>query len=174
MLRGLRARLSFANVMATIAVFLSLAAGVAWALERNSVRSKHIVNEQVRKPDIADSALFSSGRVELVTDESTELYARGPFTLTAECSDLPPHARISVDTDTPHSSVSGEFTDPDYGPEESQPAIASAVSYNPDAVAEEFTATAPGGATVSGVAFAAVNTDPDPANVCVFALVIVG
>lgn len=45
-------RLSYANVMATIAVFLTLAGGVAWALDRNSVKSKHIKNNAVTFKDL--------------------------------------------------------------------------------------------------------------------------
>src|SRR5687768_6766220 len=46
----LRERLTYSNVMATIAVFVALG-GAAYALERNSVRSKHIKNGQVRVVD---------------------------------------------------------------------------------------------------------------------------
>ena len=173
---GLRQRLSFANVMATIAVCLSLAGGVAWALERNSVRSRHIVSEQVRKSDIANSALFSSGRVELVADDTAELYASGPLTITAECTlpSPPTFAQITVDTDAPHSSVAGKFSDADYGPEETPPAVASAASADSSVVAEQFSATAPNGTTLTGVAVAGVNVDPDPDKECLFALAILG
>lgn len=54
MLRKLRARLTYANVMSTIAVFLAIGGGLAWALANNSVRSRHIVNGQVKKQDVQD------------------------------------------------------------------------------------------------------------------------
>lgn len=47
----LRERLSYANVMATVAVFLALGGG-AWALARNSVGSGAIKNNSIRSKDI--------------------------------------------------------------------------------------------------------------------------
>ena len=40
------------NVVAYVALFFALGMGTAWALERNSVRSKHIVNGQVKPRDL--------------------------------------------------------------------------------------------------------------------------
>lgn len=60
MLSALRARLSYANVMATIAVFLALGGGAyALTLPRNSVKSKHIGKGQVKRPDIGKNAVTS-------------------------------------------------------------------------------------------------------------------
>jgi hypothetical protein len=42
-----------ANFIAYLALFLALSMGTAWALEKNSVKSKHIVNEQVKGKDLA-------------------------------------------------------------------------------------------------------------------------
>ena len=50
-------KLTYANVMSTIAVFLALTGGLAWALDRNSVKSKHIVNGTIRSIDVAGDAL---------------------------------------------------------------------------------------------------------------------
>jgi hypothetical protein len=55
-------RLSYANVMSTLAVFLALAGGVAYALDRNSVKSKHIKDGQVKLADAQKSA-FGRGTV---------------------------------------------------------------------------------------------------------------
>lgn len=55
--RGLRDRLTYANVAATLALFLALAGGVAWALEQNSVRSEHIRNGEVQVRDTQPGAL---------------------------------------------------------------------------------------------------------------------
>lgn len=54
-------KLTYANVMATIAVFLALSGGVYAAihLERNSVRSRNIVNGQVKGADLARNAVGS-------------------------------------------------------------------------------------------------------------------
>lgn len=45
------------NVVAYLALFLALGMGTAWALERNSVRSKHIVNGQVKSADVKNNGL---------------------------------------------------------------------------------------------------------------------
>ncbi|HEV3008614.1 MAG TPA: hypothetical protein VGX52_06235, partial [Burkholderiales bacterium] len=42
------------NLVAYVALFFSLGLGTAWALERNSVKSKHIVNGQVKSVDVAN------------------------------------------------------------------------------------------------------------------------
>ena len=42
------------NVVNYVALFFSLSLGTAWALEVNSVRSKHIKDGQVRAADLAD------------------------------------------------------------------------------------------------------------------------
>jgi hypothetical protein len=51
-----RTRLTYANVTATIALFIALGGGAyaAFNLPRNSVESKHIANGQVKAPDVAD------------------------------------------------------------------------------------------------------------------------
>ena len=48
-----------------LCLFLIIGGGTAWALERNSVESKHIVNGQVKGPDLADG--IPSG-VEIVNN----------------------------------------------------------------------------------------------------------
>lgn len=53
-------RLTYANVVATLALVLALAGGVAFAatqLEKNSVKSKHIKDGQVRAPDVGAAAI---------------------------------------------------------------------------------------------------------------------
>ena len=60
MLKGIRDKLTYANVMATIAVFIALGAG-AYAVTkapRNSVVSSSIKNGQVKKADIKDGAVI--------------------------------------------------------------------------------------------------------------------
>lgn len=57
-----RGRLSYANVMATLAVFVALG-GSAYAvsqLPKNSVRAKQIAKDAVKDPEIADNAVDSS------------------------------------------------------------------------------------------------------------------
>jgi hypothetical protein len=57
----LRAKLSFANVMSVMAVFIALGGGAyaAVQLEKNSVRSKQIKNGQVKTKDLAGDAVKS-------------------------------------------------------------------------------------------------------------------
>src|SRR5687768_14614789 len=92
MLRKLQTRLTYANVMATLAVFLVLAGGVAWALERNSVRSRHIVNGQVREPDLADLRISDAKRVDDPTPGDglgnlVTLFRSGGVKVTGHCRD---------------------------------------------------------------------------------------
>jgi hypothetical protein len=59
----LRSRLTYANVMATIAVFLVLSGGTAVALNgANTVFSDDIVNGEVKNPDLADNSV-ASGKI---------------------------------------------------------------------------------------------------------------
>ena len=62
MLSTLRSKLSYANVMATLAVFIGLAGTsvAAVSLTRNSVRSKHIAKGQVKRSDLGRSAVSSA------------------------------------------------------------------------------------------------------------------
>src|SRR5262245_60388165 len=55
---GIRSKLTYANVMATIAVFLGLGGG-AYALKHNSVGTKEIRTGGVRSPDIANGQVSS-------------------------------------------------------------------------------------------------------------------
>jgi hypothetical protein len=70
LLAGIRSRLTYANVMATIAVFIALGGGAyaAFSLPRNSVKSKHIVNHQVKAKDLVKPAAVKSAG--LPTNES--------------------------------------------------------------------------------------------------------
>ena len=54
----LRSRLTYGNVMASIAVFIALGAGAyAAGLAPNSVKSKHIKDGQVKESDLADGGV---------------------------------------------------------------------------------------------------------------------
>jgi hypothetical protein len=59
MLRRIRRQLSYANVMATIAMFAALGGSsyAAVKLSKDSVRTSHIKNGQVRGPDLAAGAV---------------------------------------------------------------------------------------------------------------------
>jgi hypothetical protein len=53
-MRKLRSRLTYANVMSTIAVFLAVSGGIALALGRNDVTSRNIAPGQVKLSDTND------------------------------------------------------------------------------------------------------------------------
>jgi hypothetical protein len=64
MLSKIRDSLTYANVTATLALFLVVSGGVAVAVTRldpNSVRSKHLVDDQVRRVDVRDDTLRGGG-----------------------------------------------------------------------------------------------------------------
>lgn len=55
----MRERLTYANVMATVAMFLSLGAGAyAMGLGRNDVKSRHIDDGTIKSKDVKDRGLF--------------------------------------------------------------------------------------------------------------------
>jgi hypothetical protein len=62
---ALRSKLSYANVVATIALFVALGGSsyAAVALSKNSVKSKHIGKGQVKRADIGRNAV-NSGKVK--------------------------------------------------------------------------------------------------------------
>ena len=64
--RRIGTRLTYANVMATIAVFIALGGGAyaAFSLPRDSVKSKHIVDGQVKSADVQDDGLAGVDIVE--------------------------------------------------------------------------------------------------------------
>jgi hypothetical protein len=87
LVRGLGERLSYANVMATIAVFGVLAGGGAYAastigpgdIKKNAVRSKHIKTGEVKRPDLAKDL---KPRFASVTDGGTLESGRGVVSAT--------------------------------------------------------------------------------------------
>ena len=69
-----RNRLTYANVMATVAVFIALGGGAyAISLQKNSVKSKHIKDGQVKSADVADDDLIGTD-----IDEDTLQLRAGP------------------------------------------------------------------------------------------------
>lgn len=60
-MRKLQSRLTYANVMSTIAVFLALSGGIALALGRNDVKSRNIAPGQVKLSDTSDKLRLKCG-----------------------------------------------------------------------------------------------------------------
>jgi hypothetical protein len=75
-LSRLTPNLSFANVTSALALFVALG-GTAWALEANTVRSRHIVEDTVRSVDLQDGNGVTG--VDVVADSltSTEIAGDG-------------------------------------------------------------------------------------------------
>jgi hypothetical protein len=114
-----RNRLTYANVMATTAVIIALVGGayVAYALERNSVESRHIKDHEVRTRDLARGATIANASAvdgSSVKQISWDAPQNTPFagqrlfsvrglTVHASCSDGDDQALLRARTDTNNS-----------------------------------------------------------------------
>jgi hypothetical protein len=95
MIQGIRARLTYANVMATLAVFGVLAGGTAWALSAGSVGSREIKNGGVKLKDLGDIKFKTKKATPSASNPDPEvaqnnakkivLYKRGAFTVYGKC-----------------------------------------------------------------------------------------
>ena len=117
MLTSMRAKLSPANVIAAIAVFLALGGGVAWALANNSVKSRHIKNGQVNFNDLNDAAqpLGFSYRADTGDSVQEEILNVGGYRFSAACenSSGEPSAEFILDFPRPAGSwATGSATHP--------------------------------------------------------------
>jgi hypothetical protein len=89
MRQWLGSHLTYANVMVTLLAFIVLGGGAyaAFHLPRNSVRSKHIVNGQVKKRDLAKPPPFQSAGLRAANaavgctsaPNQWAVYAPGPY-----------------------------------------------------------------------------------------------
>jgi hypothetical protein len=116
-----KVRLTYANVIATTALIVSLAGGayVAYAVERNSVRSQHIVNGEVQSRDLANGATIDNARAvngSKVRQFSWEAPSNTPFqgnklftiaglTVHASCSDGADEMYLRTRTNTNNSII---------------------------------------------------------------------
>jgi hypothetical protein len=113
----IRSQLTYANVMATIAVFLVLGGGAyaAFHLPKNSVRSRNIVNGQVKRADVSNALGFKCpSRTRYFEGSCIETKARtAAMGLDAlkRCTDagrrLPSHAELDGFRLEPHISLVG-------------------------------------------------------------------
>ena len=113
MFERIRRHLTYANVMSTIAAFAAIGGGVAWALEANSVKSKHIVNGQVKKADIRDEAVRAS-KVKPDALDATHLAGVEELSSSGlKLVDIPPFETIAFVglLSTPEFDVLGECVD---------------------------------------------------------------
>jgi hypothetical protein len=97
MLDWLRRRLTYGNVMATIAVFGVLAGGGAYAaskigagdIAKNAVRSKHIKKNAVKTPKIANGAVTAPKLADGLQGQGHYTSKRAGVTLAADGSNTP-------------------------------------------------------------------------------------
>lgn len=97
---NVRARLTYANVMSTIAVFGVLAGGGAYAaskigssdIAKNAVRSKHVKKKAIKGSDVKAESIknalgvITAGPVALETNAPSRTLARsGPISLVLSC-----------------------------------------------------------------------------------------
>lgn len=82
MLAGIRSRLTYANVMATLAVFIAVGGGAYAAskigpndIKENAIRSKHVKDGQIKPADLAE---IPGGRVGVLT---SRFFVAGSFDL---------------------------------------------------------------------------------------------
>jgi hypothetical protein len=178
-----RSHLTYANVMATLAVFAVLAGGTAWALSKNSVSSKHIKDNAVAFKDLKSVKGWTKGvpvtgedaDSGLARDEADTvvLAKRGTATIYGKCyrntsTDLA-FAGIFVSSSEDgailRTAAGGNLVGTDYLDDDTSPSfssIASAAATNNTAVAsapdseQGFTIVAAGGKLhLTGVASAA-------------------
>ena len=94
MLAGIHSRLTYANVVSTLCLFLLLGGGAyaAFSLPRDSVKSKHIVNGQVKRGDLSPK-VATAANINERWDTQGGSPANQPFgtfgtlTITGRCTD---------------------------------------------------------------------------------------
>lgn len=123
MQNGLRDRLTYANVMSTLAVFLLLAGGGAYAagkLKRNAVKSRHIAPNAVKGVD-ADEATFdrvpsaqTAGTAALANGVMPDAIGPGEVRNPTRSINLPLTALINTSDNGPLDFGPGDGTDPNF------------------------------------------------------------
>ena len=104
-----RFRPTYANVIATLALFLVLggAAYATFQLPKNSVKSKNIVNGQVKAIDLAPNAVKAIKQVSYRRPEgspSKQLFSIAGLTVSATCPSGP-DVILDATTDTDNSII---------------------------------------------------------------------
>ena len=97
MVSRIRQHLS-SNVVGYVALFFSLGLGTAWALAPDSVKSKHIKDDQVKSADVRDAALPGGGL------QGTDI---APGAITPEHLSLGAHASQPTEGSTTSATPAG-------------------------------------------------------------------
>jgi hypothetical protein len=106
-MRKLAGKLTYANVMASVAVFIALGAGAYAAinLPKNSVKSKHIAPGQVKPADLSKDVRalpFKYSRPSTSTTNTTILNKAG-YRIVGRCESLSTRPRLEVEVTVPKS-----------------------------------------------------------------------
>ena len=103
MLSRVRSKFTYSNVMSTVAVFLALGGGIAWALANDSVRSKHIKDGQVKSPDLSDTVESQGFAYTAATgdDVQEEILSSGGYRIRAACENVSGRPSIEFFMDFP-------------------------------------------------------------------------
>ena len=101
MLARIRVHMSYANIAATLALFLALAGGIAWALERNSVKSRHIAPDAVKGADAKESTF---AQVPEALDSGEVLYGITRPLSASEVFFTVPELNLRVEADPDNTS----------------------------------------------------------------------
>jgi hypothetical protein len=88
------------NLVGYIALFFALGLGTAWALDINSVKSRHIKDDQVKTADVRDGSLVGGGlgSADLKLVQRSEVQTEGSTTSSgpADLLTLGPTVTVSV------------------------------------------------------------------------------
>lgn len=104
----MKAKLSYSNVMATVAVFIALGAGAyaAVTLERNSVTSKHIKDGQVKPADLSkDVRTLGFSYFESSGTPNRNVLDAGPYRLFAQCGSAAGRPELTVALEAPKTGT---------------------------------------------------------------------
>ena len=173
MLSRVRSQLTYANVMATVAVFLALGGGIAWALGTNSVKSKHIKDGQVRSDDLDDAAQTVGFAYDAATgdDVQEEILSVGDYAISAACESVGGRPSVEFFIDFPEDGrlVGYGIDDPSTGP--GTASSGSGVSVDGDTPFDAGNVTAPSAdqSAAFGTTFAYIG-QPHAATITLHAL----
>jgi hypothetical protein len=183
MKQRVRGRLSYANVMATLALFVALG-GAAYAIDfpKNSVTSKNVVNNSLIPADIAHlQSLKVDNPVLVPKSEQKTLASNGPLSVVAKCNQLmvgspAVQALLVIHTDKAHSAAgtSSPFqsNDMNAGDDLAIADTGGAGAGGPVFDWGTFAANSPEGKGLQGIGSAAINVEG--ANKCSFTLASFG